>query len=206
MTVVRKLVLALAGSAVFALLTRKAARGTVSADEERAFRVVNQMSGSWRAPAWIVMQSGSLAAVPVVAVLAVRKNPPTAVALAIDGTAVWAGCKVVKRFTKRGRPADHLDGVVVRGTAQRGLGYPSGHAAVATTLATVGSRLLSPPMAIGAFATATLVGGAREYVGAHLPLDVVGGAALGASAGMLANVALDLRRAAAHSRRSIRCR
>ena len=142
------------------------------------------------------MQSGSLAAVPVVAVLALRKDRPTAVALAIDGTAVWAACKVVKRSRSRGRPTDHLDGVVVRGKAQRGLGYPSGHAAVATTLATVGSRLLSPPVAIAAFGAATLVGGARQYVGAHLPLDVVGGATLGASAGVLANAVLDLRRSA----------
>ena len=104
MTVVRKFVLAFAGAAVFAVLTRNAARGTVSAGEERAFRAVNQMSASWRAPAWLVMQCGSLGAVPVVAMIALPKSRSTAVALAIDGTAVWAASKVVKRVTKP-RPA-----------------------------------------------------------------------------------------------------
>ena len=36
-----------------------------------------------------------------------------------------------------------------------------------------------------------LVGAGRQLVGAHLPLDVAGGAALGVTAGSLANVVLD---------------
>jgi membrane-associated phospholipid phosphatase len=38
---------------------------------------------------------------------------------------------------------------------------------------------------------------ARQYVGAHLPLDVAGGAAFGLSAGTLANMAIDARKVAA---------
>jgi membrane-associated phospholipid phosphatase len=37
-----------------------------------------------------------------------------------------------------------------------------------------------------AWSTAATVGAARVYVGAHLPLDVVGGAALGVAAGSAA--------------------
>jgi membrane-associated phospholipid phosphatase len=38
---------------------------------------------------------------------------------------------------------------------------------------------------------AAVVGGTRQYVGAHLPLDVAGGAALGIAAGAITNLALD---------------
>ena len=40
------------------------------------------------------------------------------------------------------------------------------------------------------FALASLVAIARLYIGVHLPLDVVGGAALGIAVGGLANIAL----------------
>jgi undecaprenyl-diphosphatase len=176
---------------VFLVLSLRAAHGTVSDDEERLFRAFNKMNRALRGPVWVVMQAGSLSAVPVTAAIAMRKSPRTAVALAIDGTAVWALSKVIKRVIKRGRPADCLDDVVVSGNAQRGHGFPSGHAAVATTLAMVGTRLLSRRAARVAWAVPVLVGVGRQFVGAHLPLDVAGGAALGATAGALTNLVLD---------------
>lgn len=181
-----------ASSAVFALLACRAARGTVSAGEERVFRAINTLSPTLRIPAWIVMQAGSLPAVPVVAAAALTRRRATAVGLAVDGTAVWALCKLVKRVVKRGRPSHHLDDVVIYGAVQRGGGFPSGHAAVATTLVVIGRRVLPRRAAQLAWGTAALVGGARQYVGAHLPLDVAGGAALGVSAGTLANLAIDV--------------
>jgi len=146
---------------------------------------------SLRWPVWTVMQAGSLAAVPITAALALRKDRAAALALAIDGTAVWAVCKLIKRVVKRGRPADCLDAVVVIGKSQRGRGFPSGHAAVATTLTVVGARLLPRPASNLVWAVPALVGAGRQVVGAHLPLDVAGGVALGVAAGSLANVVLD---------------
>ena len=179
-----------ASSLVFALLARTAARGTVGTGEERAFRAVNQLSPALRTPAWLVMQAGSLPAVGVAAAAARSRSRSTALALAVDGTAVWALCKLAKRLVGRGRPADHLDDVVIYGTPQRGRGFPSGHAAVATTLMAVGSRILPKPLARVACVIPALVCAARQYVGAHLPLDVAGGAALGLAAGALADLAL----------------
>ena len=185
-------VVALASPVVFVLLARRAAIGNVSAGEERLFRLVNKSRPQLRRSAWVVMQAGSLGAVPVTAVLAMRKNRAAALALAIDGTAVWALCKLIKRFVKRGRPVDCLDGVVITGKAQRGRGFPSGHAAVATTLTVIGARLLPRPASQLAWVVPVLVGTGRQLVGAHLPLDVAGGAALGVTAGSLANIALDV--------------
>jgi membrane-associated phospholipid phosphatase len=179
------------GSVGFALLARCAARGIVSPPEERVFRVVNRLSPAFHAPAWLVMQAGSLTAVPIAAAVAFPRHRATAVALAVDGTAMWASSKLIKRAVKRGRPGAHLADVVVHGAAQRGGGFPSGHAAVATTLAVIGSRIMPSRAAPLAWCAAALVCCAREYVGAHLPLDVAGGAALGLSAGTLANLTLD---------------
>jgi membrane-associated phospholipid phosphatase len=186
----RGIVAAAAGPA-FVLMARRAAQCKVSRGEERAFRAVNGLSPKLRAPVWVVMQAGSLVAVPVAAAVALPRSRAAAIALAVDGTAVWALCKIVKRIVKRGRPSDCLPGVIVFGGAQRGRGFPSGHAAVATTITVIGARLLPKPASQIVWAIPVLVGGARQYVGAHLPLDVIGGFALGVSAGALANVTLD---------------
>jgi undecaprenyl-diphosphatase len=95
------------------------------------------------------------------------------------GFSAWLGAKGVKRFVQRGRPSAHFPDVVVRGPAERGLGYPSGHAAVAFAMATTVAGTLPPLWSELAWATAPVVGFGRVYVGAHLPLDIVGGAALG---------------------------
>jgi membrane-associated phospholipid phosphatase len=176
----------------FLVLARRAALGKVSVGEERMFRFINKHRPQLHGPAWVVMQAGSLAAVPVAAAVALPKDRAAALALAIDGTAVWAMCKLVKRVVKRGRPADCLDGVVICGDAQSGGGFPSGHTAVATTLTVIGARLLPTTAARLAWAVPLLVGAGRQFVGAHLPLDVAGGAALGITAGNLANFALDV--------------
>ena len=186
-----QLTVALASGITFVASARMAASRGVGHRERRAFRAINSQSSALRVPAWLVMQAGSLPAVGVVAALASRRSRSGSVAVAIAGPSVWAFCKLAKRVVGRGRPADHLDDVVVRGREQRGGGFPSGHAAVATTLASISSRVVAPPAASLLWGASALVCGARPYVGAHLPLDVVGGASLGLSAGAVANIALD---------------
>jgi membrane-associated phospholipid phosphatase len=179
-------------SFAFQRLARRASEHTVSKSEEQVFRAVNRLTPSLRRLVWPVMQAGSLPAVAVAAVVARHRSRATAVALAISGTAAWGLCKAVKRIVGRGRPADHLDEVVVHGAAQQGGGFPSGHAAVATTLAAVGARLVAPPAVPVVWGSAAFVCAARTYVGAHLPLDVAGGAALGLSVGSTTNLVLDV--------------
>jgi undecaprenyl-diphosphatase len=152
--------------------------------EERFFRRFNGAPDELHVPAWVIMQSGSLTGVFVAAAeLARRRRPRTAATAAIVGTAVWAGVKVIKPLVGRGRPQQHLDDVSVRGQPQTGLGYPSGHAAVALTLALIAPRATTLPSRAAAMTFAGVVGATRLYVGAHLPLDVVGGLAIGLLAG-----------------------
>lgn len=168
--------------------TRDARRHTVAEPEERVFRAVNKAPGSLHKPVWLVMQSGSLSAVFVVAGALLRaRRPRAAITAAVAGTGVWAGVKLVKPLIGRGRPEHHLEEVTVRGKPQSGLGYPSGHAAVATTLALIATRDQKRALRCGLLAIAGLTGGARMYVGAHLPLDVAGGFAAGVLCGNAAN-------------------
>jgi glycosyltransferase 2 family protein len=91
----------------------------------------------------------------------------------------------VKEFVQRGRPQTLLEDVNILGEPARGLGYVSGHSAVAVALATVASPYLGRRARRVAWILAGCVCLARMYVGSHLPFDVVGGAALGWAAGSL---------------------
>ncbi len=173
-----RLVLDAAAATVVVWSAVRASRTTVSRTEEQVFRRVND-GPEWVAPLiWPVMQMGSLGAVFVAAGSECKRSgPERAVRIAVAGTAVWGGIKLIKPLVGRGRPADHLDGVSVRGRPPGGLGYPSGHAAVSMVLALLAH---GPPVERAlAAAAAGSTGIARLYVGAHLPLDVVGGAAVG---------------------------
>jgi undecaprenyl-diphosphatase len=125
----------------------------------------------------------------VLAALAFRRWR-LAAGLALAGAGVYVLAKVVKRFVERGRPSDVLDEVVVRGAAPHGLGFVSGHIAVITALAMVAWPWLPRwgRWAAGAAVAAVFV--SRMYVGAHLPLDMVGGAALGVAVAALVRLLL----------------
>ncbi|MGH9214502.1 MAG: phosphatase PAP2 family protein [Acidimicrobiales bacterium] len=173
-----------ASSAVVIVSTAMARSRIVHPAEHDTFRLVNGLPQDIAVPARIVMQAGSLPAVFVVAAVVRRLDRPRlSGATALVGTAVWAGCKVMKRWIGRGRPADHLDDVRQRGASASGLGFPSGHAAVAATLATLLAPEAAPPLRYVLAATAAATAVARVYVGAHLPLDSIGGAAIGVTAG-----------------------
>ncbi len=170
---------------------RRAHTHEVGPAEENVFRTFNDLSDKVHVPAWALMQSGSLAAVFVVAGHTLRRGRPlTAATTFVAGTLVWGGVKWVKPAIGRGRPEHHLDGVSVRGEAQTGLGYPSGHSAVALTLALASSASSRPATRKSAVAVAGVTGLARMYVGAHLPHDVVGGFGIGLLSGRAARCAL----------------
>jgi membrane-associated phospholipid phosphatase len=171
-------------------LVLEATTDTVPRWEIDVFDAVNGLPGWLRWPIWPVMQLGNFWMIVGGAALAYaitrRWRPVFAVASAV--LLAWVLAKVVKRVVDRGRPGDLLDAVEIRESGLHGKGFVSGHAAIAFAVATVLTPLLPGRWRWLPFTLAAGVGFARMYYGAHLPLDVVGGAGLGILAGLVASL------------------
>ena len=175
----------LAGSvAVFVGGAIVARREGLTRTELRWFEMLNGVSRRAYAPAWVLMQLGSLGG-PLVtgAVIRAAGHRRLGTRVMIVGALTWVSAKAVKPGVRRGRPALTIPATRVLGHQQAGLGYPSGHAAVAAATAVVVAPNLPRRWRPLAWAVALGVGPMRAYVGAHLPLDVLGGVALGIAIG-----------------------
>ena len=179
--------------AVFVLiLSALPLRGnTVGTVEREIFEFVNQWPGAFYGAVWTIMQFGNILAVPASAAIAAAfRRVRLSLDLLVAGTAAWLLAQAVKGAVDRGRPGDLLDEVVMRGEPAVGYGYVSGHSAVAVALATVSSHYVGPVGRALLWTAAAIVCIGRMYVGAHLPLDVLGGAAMGWALGALVHIAL----------------
>ncbi|NYJ04992.1 phosphatase PAP2 family protein [Petropleomorpha daqingensis] len=175
----RDVVLLLAGVLVLVLVSVPVYGGRVTGAEAAVFRVVDAVPLPIAA-VWPVMQLGNFLVVPVAALVAAAfRRWRLAAELLLAGAGVYVLAKVVKGIVVRGRPDALLDDVVVRGAPALGRGFVSGHAAVVTALLVVAWPWLPRPGRVVCAVLAVLVCLARVQVAAHLPLDVVGGAALG---------------------------
>ena len=177
--------IALGGAVVAVALTAPADR--LSPLETAVFRAVNDLPDTLLPVVWLPMQSGSFGAVPVGALGAlVSRGRRPAAAVVTAGVAAYLLAKGVKRLSRRPRPAELLENVHGRRSRQAGGGFPSGHAAVSAALATAAFPELTRGGRAVAASLAVAAPFGRMYVGAHLPLDVVGGSVLGIAVGSLA--------------------
>jgi membrane-associated phospholipid phosphatase len=148
--------------------------------EAAVFRVINGTTVLPFVLVWPVMQLGNVLVVPASAlVAAIARRWRLALELLIAGIGTYLAAKVVKGIWPRGRPDGLLAEVVIRGEAALGRGFVSGHAATLTALAAVAWPWLGRRGRIVVATLVTVVCLTRVYVGAHLPLDVLGGAGLG---------------------------
>jgi glycosyltransferase 2 family protein len=171
------------GTAALLVTATAARQRRISPVEARVFRAVNGRPDALHVPAWVIMQLGTLAAAPVAAGVAwLADDRELAGRLLASGTGTWALSKLVKQMVRRPRPAALMAGTRRRGRDAAGLGYLSGHVGVAVALGAAALPHLGPAGRALTVTAVPVVGLTRVYVGAHLPLDIAGGAALGLAA------------------------
>ena len=173
------IVVGLAVLAVGMLIVRP---GTVPGWEKSIFHAVNDLPDWLYRPLWPFQQLGALAVGPIVAVIClILKRFRLAIAVLIATVAKLVLERAVKALVSRQRPGTSIGGDIhLRGDVSvAGESFVSGHAVLVAALAGLIAPYLPGRWKIVPCAVVALVMLTRVYVGAHNPLDVVCGAALG---------------------------
>lgn len=175
---------AVAALAVLALSGMAVDGDQVPALEKTVFRFFNDLPGFLYRPLWPFMQLGNFLVVPAALLLAlILRRWLLAGGVALVGLGKMYGGQVIKDLYVRHRPAALLDQVHARDDTGLGQAFVSGHVVVAVGLATLAHPYLGRRGRIVVWTLAAIVALGRVYVGAHFPLDVIGGAAFGCALG-----------------------
>jgi len=172
-----------------------AADGRVGPIERAVFHAVNGLPQGLYQPMLVFQYLGVLAMPLVVAVGALAfRRWRLAAALVLVVPFKLAAERVVKLLVQRQRPGTTVPDAVLRGVHPAGLSFVSGHAIITFAIAGLLGLVLPRRWAVVAFVLATLNAVARVYLGAHNPLDVVGGAAVGLAIAAVLDLVLDVAR------------
>jgi membrane-associated phospholipid phosphatase len=179
-----------AGGLATLLLTGSAVEpDTALVLEVDVFRVFNDAPDLLYPIIWPLMQYGTFITIPAATIVALLFHKVRlAIELGVAGVAVYQLAKLAKEAFPRGRPGAMLADADLRGVSAGEQGFPSGHAAVSAALAFILFAYLPGRWRWIPVALAVIVPAGRMYVGAHFPLDVVGGASLGMATGAIATL------------------
>src|SRR3954451_13757645 len=150
--------------------------------EQAVFHAINGSSDLLGPPMYVVQLAGTMAVPALVSLVALRQRRVRQAAALLSLLPVKQVLEhdVLKVWVNRQRPAACDIGAIVRyDAAVDGLAFPSGHSVVAFGVAGLVTPCQSRRRTVTVFGLAALVGFARIYLGAHAPLDVVGGSAEG---------------------------
>jgi membrane-associated phospholipid phosphatase len=194
----RDLIALVASLAVVAVCALIVADGQVGPAERAVFHAINGLPSWLYRPMLVAQYLGVLVVPLIVAIgaLALRRWR-LAAALVLVVPLKLAAEKVPKLLVQRERPGTTVPDAILRGVPHGGLSFVSGHAIITFAIAGLLAPVLPRRWAVVALVLATLNAVARVYLGAHNPLDVVGGAAVGlaiaATLDLVLNVAGDRR-------------
>jgi undecaprenyl-diphosphatase len=184
-------VAAVVGVALFAPAAAIARDGTVGNAEATVFRAINGLPEALYPFANAAQFLGVLGVGPVVALAAlVWRRPRLALAaLVVTGLKLVVERRIVWPLVFRTRPGTSTPGAIVRGdTPITGASFVSGHVIVVTALAWVVMPYLPARWRWAPWTVVAVVALARIYLGAHNPLDVVGGVGMGLAVGGVTNL------------------
>ena len=180
------------GLVVLALGMLAVRNGTVTGFEKSVFHAVNDLPQAFYPVLWPFQQLGVLVVGPIAAIIAALfRKFRLALALLIATVAKLGLERVVKQMVSRQRPGTSVGhDVHLRGDVSvSGESFVSGHALLAAAIACLVVPYLKGRWKLVAWAVLGLVMVTRVYVGAHNPLDVICGAALGLALGGCLNLA-----------------
>ncbi len=193
------------GAAVTAACAWVVSSGEVGRVERAVFRAVNSWPDVLQWPLWVFQTLGVLLMPLVVAVVAaIARRWRLAIALVLlVPLKLLVEKEVLKELVARERPGTTIPGAVLRDVPSAGVSFPSGHAVIAFGILVLVAPYLRRRWQLAVVvALAVLNSVARVYLGAHSPLDVVGGAAAGAAVAGLLNLLLGVGSSAQARRRT----
>lgn len=162
-------------------------------DLERHIFALSQQGPDWlSAGLHFLTNSGYMIIISVFAIFALRTVRIRLLLMSLLALAsAWWVSDVLKVLFDRGRPAEVLQNFSFNNLFPELMtnGFPSGHAASSAAWATVVALQVPLRWSWVAIVAAVVIGYSRLHLGAHLPLDVLGGWALGLVIGFMVQLA-----------------
>ena len=174
--------LTLAGLIVVVVSGLIVRNGRVGSAERSVFNAINGLPDWLYRPLWIFQQFGNLvvALLVVLVVAALLRRADLAAAGFVAVVAKLLLERVIKSVVERSRPGTTVTDAILRGeVSPGGLSFVSGHVTITVAVATALTAVVARRWWPAVWLVVVLNAFTRIYVGAHNPLDVVGGMGLG---------------------------